>query len=242
MKNLQTKRAENEIRHFSDLEHIWWGSRTVAGQKRYDNKFIKFKGFCHPKKYHKILEIGCGDGEFTKRLKSLECEIIASDITPKVIQKAKKEIIHRNIHFLIDNAEKMRIRDSSFNIVCGVSILHHIDIEKALNEAYRILKHGGQIFFTEPNLLNPNIFLGLHIPPLRARMEFSNDETALIRWQVKRMLKSSGFKKIVVRNYDFLHPLTPKALIEIVETLGGILEKIPVVKEISGSLLIWARK
>lgn len=238
----QSERIENEIRHFSELEHIWWGAKTPAGQRRYDNKFKDFRYYCQPKKNYRILEIGCGDGEFTKRLKSLSCTIIATDITPKVVEKAKKKVKGKNIQFLIDNAQNSHFKDNSIDIVCGISILHHIDPEKALKEAYRVLKPDGQIFFTEPNLLNPHIFLGLHILWFRSRMEFSPDETALMRWPIDKMLKDIGFKDVEVRNYDFLHPLTPNPLIGFVEGVGSLLERIPLVKEISGSLIIWARK
>lgn len=238
----QSKRIKNEIRHFNDLEHIWWGAKTTAGQRRYDNKFILFKSLCRPSKNKKILEIGCGDGEFTKRLAKLNCKIFASDITPKVIEKAKKEVKHKKIKFLIDNAESMKFKDQTFDIVCGISVLHHINIEKAFKESFRVLKNGGQIFFTEPNLLNPHIFLGLHIPLLRKRMEFSDDETALMRWQVESSLEKVGFRNVLVKNYDFLHPKTPKSWIKIVENISLILEHTPIIREISGSLLIWAKK
>lgn len=242
MKNQYKARIEKEIAHFSDLKHIWWGAQTPAGQRRYDNKLKRLKQLCNLKKNYKILEIGCGDGEFTKRLATLDCNITATDITPKVVEKGKKTLKRKNIKFLIDNAEKMRFSDNSFDIVCGVSILHHIDPEKALEEAFRVLKKDGQIFFTEPNLLNPHIYAGLHIGWLRQKMEFSPDETALLRWQVIKLLQKIGYLKVEVTNYDFLHPNTPPQSINFVEKLSNILEKTPLIKEISGSLIIWATK
>ncbi len=243
MKNSKNKtRIENEIQHFSNLEHIWWGAQTPAGQRRYDNKLKRLQLMCQLKKSHKVLEIGCGDGEFTKRLLTLGCQITATDITLKVVNKGKQAIKAKNISFMVDDAEKMKFKDNSFDIVCGISILHHIDTNKALRESYRVLKKGGQIFFTEPNYLNPHIYAGLHIGWLRQRMEFSPDETALLRWEVVRLLKKIGYSKIAVINYDFLHPNVPSRYINLVENLSNILEKTPLLKEISGSLIVWATK
>lgn len=235
-------RKANEIKHFSSLEHIWWGAKTPAGQKRYDNKFTKLVEVCKPKNGIKILEIGAGDGEFTNRLKKLNANIVATDITPVVIKRAKRNIKKKNIKFKIENAEKLSFKNESFDLVCGVSILHHLSIQKALKEVHRVLKIGGKAFFTEPNLINPIIFLGLNIPELRKKMEFSPDETALMRYKTKKILKKTGFRKSCVSNYDFLFPKTPISLMSCVEKLGNILEKTPLIKEISGSLLIYAEK
>ncbi len=234
--------VQNEIDHFSNLPHIWWGAQTAAGQARYDRRFQLFKKLCKPTKHDKILEIGCGDGEFTKRLARLSSSIIAQDITPLVIKKGIKNLQRKNVKFDVGNAEEMKYKTGSFDIVCGISILHHINTKKSLKEIYRVLRNGGKIFFSEPNYLNPVIFLGLNINWLRERMEYSKDERALVRQQVVEMLREIGFKKIKVSNYDFLHPSTPQKLIEPISVVSDVLEKMPVIKEISGSLIITAEK
>lgn len=237
-----SSRVDKEIEHFSELSHIWWGAKTIAGQKRYDNKLELFTRLCHLRGKENILEMGCGDGEFSKRLVKLNVNVTATDVTPQVIKRAKKDIKNKRISFKVENAEKISFKNGNFNIVCGISILHHLNAYRALQEAYRVLKNGGQIFFTEPNLLNPHIWLGLHIPYLRQKMEFSPDESALTRWQVAKILKQIGFSDISVVNYDFLHPNTPPLLINFIQVLGRILEKTPIIKEFSGSLMIWAKK
>lgn len=235
-------RTQNEIKHFSKLEHIWWGAKTYSGQKRYDYKLKALREYCKPKSSQKILEIGCGDGEFTKRLASLKNKIIATDLTPAVIKRAKTLLKYKNVKFEVDNSEKMKFKDNSFDIVCGISILHHTNYRNVIKEMYRVLKKDGQLFFTEPNLINPIIFAGLNIEPLRKRMEFSPNETALIRWNIKKLLKDAGFEKYKVVNYDFVHPTTSKELFPRAKRISNTLEKIPLVKELSGSLIIWAKK
>jgi hypothetical protein len=47
---------------------------------------------------------------------------------------------------------------------------------------------------------------------------------------------------ISVTPFDFLHPATPKKLINFIKNLGELLEKMPLIKEFSGSLLIYGRK
>lgn len=235
-------RTSSEIKHFTQLEHIWWGARTAVGQRRYDNKASLFNSRVSVSKGSRILEIGCGDGEFTKRIIGFGRKIVATDVTPEVIKRAKIHIKNPNVSFQVDDSEKINFRNEVFDIVCGVSILHHLDTRKALQESYRVLKKGGEIFFTEPNLLNPIIYMGLHIGWLRHIMEYSPDETALVRWEVEKMLKKIGFRHVEVINYDFLHPQTPEFATNTIEKLSNILEKTPLIKEISGSLLIYGIK
>ncbi|KKQ10596.1 MAG: hypothetical protein US19_C0002G0015 [Candidatus Daviesbacteria bacterium GW2011_GWB1_36_5] len=236
------KRIKNEIDHFTHLPEIWWGAKTAAGQKRYDNKSKIFKKLCKIDKNKKVLEIGAGYGEFTKRILDSEAQIIATDVTPKVVKSCQKKFKNKDIKFKVEDSNNLSFKSNSFDVVCGISILHHVDAEKTLKECYRVLKKGGNIFFTEPNLLNPHILLGLNIPWIRSKMEYSDDETALIRLEVEKLLKKIGFKKIHVRNYDFLHPKTPKRMIPYIERIGEYLEEIPIIKEISGSLVIYAVK
>lgn len=236
------KRTKQEIEHFSRLKHIWWGAKTVAGQRRYDIKAYLFRKYCHPVSGERVLEIGCGDGEFTKRIANGKLKITATDVTPAVIRRAKNNLKLPNVEFVVKDAERLSYKDNSFEMVCGVSILHHLNTERALREAYRVLNHGGRLFFTEPNLVNPLVFLGLNLYYLRKKMEFSPDETALLRWNLTAMLKRIGFRKVVVKNYDFLFPLIPPSWIGVVSKMSNVLEVVPVVKEISGSLSIYAIK
>lgn len=235
----------NEKKHFSSQDYIWHWSITGAGQKRYENRFFNLKRMCNSSKSSSILEIGCGDGEFTKRLLSIESTIYASDINFDVLQRAKdslKKFESENLCFKMDDAENLSFKDHSLNIVCGISILHHLDYKKGLKEAFRVLKNGGEIFFTEPNLLNPITITAFNIPWLRKKLGASPNETALIRWEVERYLRDIGFKEIKVLNYDFLFPGTPDSMIDIIDNIGSVLAKIPIIKEISGSLLIYAKK
>ena len=63
-----------------------------------------------------------------------------------------------------------------------------------------------------------------------------------MRWQVKEYLEEIGFKDVKVFNNDFLFPWIPDFSIHTVEWISNLMEKIPLIKEISGSLIIHAKK
>jgi SAM-dependent methyltransferase len=55
------------------------------------------------------------------------------------------------------NAEQLNFPDSSFDLICGSGILHHLDLGKASSEIRRVLRPGGQVVLLEPLGHNPLI-------------------------------------------------------------------------------------
>jgi hypothetical protein len=87
-------------------------------------------------------------------------------------------------------------------------------------------------------MLNPQVFLERNVRWIGRRLDNSPGETAFVRWRLRRDLAALGVGDLDIQPFDFLYPLTPRPLIGAVERLGRVLEGIPVVAEIAGSLLI----
>ncbi|HMD68987.1 MAG TPA: class I SAM-dependent methyltransferase, partial [Chitinivibrionales bacterium] len=170
-------------------------------------------------------------------------EITATDIFPEFLALARKRIPAENVLTQIADAETLSgSADSSFDAVVGLSILHHLDIDKALAGIHRVLRPGGTMAFSEPNMLNPQIAIQKNIPAIKKACGDSPDETAFFAWLIKKKLDRLNFKELSVVPFDFLHPAVPDFLAASVEKIGYILEKIPLIREIAGSLFIGAKK
>jgi len=219
-----------------------WGWGTPAGQKRVTRRFNFFKKYGSLTTGKKVLEIGCGTGVFTALLAQTEAHTTAIDISPELIERAKLTIPHSNVSFEVQDAMATSFKDQSFDSVIGCSVLHHLDALVALKEFFRLLKPDGTLVFSEPNMLNPQIALQKNIPYLKKLAGDSPDETAFFSWQIKKMLKQAGFKNYKVIPFDFLHPSVPKIIIPFVDAVGKTIEKIPLINQIAGSLLIVAYK
>src|SRR5438094_10364664 len=189
-----------------------------------------------------MLELGCGTGSFTAQLVRSGAVIIAIDVSHELLEIARANCSAPNVRFEIQNACALTYADAMFDSVVGSSILHHLEIEEALREIYRVLKPGGTIYFTEPNMLNPQIAMQKNIPWIKRRLGDSPDETAFFRWPLRRLLEKTGYRNIRIDPFDFLHPQTPVALIGRVKAFGRFLENVPVISEFAGSLYIRAIK
>ena len=195
-----------------------------------------------------ILEIGSGTGILTQELVNRlnnRSTYVSSDISFFLLNRAKqKEYGAGNkLSFLINNAYCNGIRSNSIDALVGISVLHHLDLPEALQEFYRILKANGVGVFTEPNYINPHIFLERKVAYLRKRLHISKYETAFVRWNLHNKLTKAGFKNVTIYPFDFVYPfIKNKTTVNALSALGNILEQIFLIKELAGSLFITFEK
>ncbi|HVG18858.1 MAG TPA: methyltransferase domain-containing protein, partial [Blastocatellia bacterium] len=102
-----------------------------------------------------------------------------------------------NATFRTMDAEAMDFDDESFDLICGMGILHHLDLHKSLSEIARTLRPGGQAIFIEPLGHNPLINLYRKLTPgLR-----TEDEHPLLIKDLESM--ESYFHKIEPHYFHF---------------------------------------
>lgn len=239
------KNIYNEIefgRNYAlQAEEIWnWTTNAgkIRAQKR-ANLIIKHGRIS---KSDKVLEVGCGTGIFTKFIyESTFCSLTAIDVSPDLLNIALNKIPY-GVNFKLCNANLLELGLMKFDVVFGSSVLHHLRIEDALVNIYRVLENNGRIIFIEPNLLNPQIFIQKNLSFIKNYMRDLEHETAINRFKISKILREIGFTNIVTIPHDFLHPKTPKKLIKITNSVSIFFETITLVREFAGSLLIYAEK
>ena len=235
-------RLSNEIEHGKKLvsegaESVWnWDS--PAGRIRADRRASLFVSTGKINSKDEVLELGCGTGLFTRKVyAATNAHIIATDLSEDLLLEARSKFPGGD--FRVADAMNLDFPDCSFDVVFGSSILHHLDIDKALKEIFRVLKTNGRMVFAEPNMINPQIFFQKNIPFIKKWLGDSPDETAIVRWNFKKKMTAHGFHKVNIFPYDFLHPAVMKPLIPFVDAVGKAVEKIPLLKEIAGSVIIY---
>ena len=243
-----------ELKHNREIlennEALVWGWSGVAGGLRLKrrseliNNFITSHNKSIDRDKMKILELGCGTGLLSEGLFCPEKgKIISVDIYENFVRKALNRKIRQKdkISFLVADAEMLPFLDESFDVIVGISILHHLNLNFALKEINRLLKNGGKFIFSEPNMMNPQIFAQKNINFLKKHFGDSPFETAFYAHRIKKRFAEYNLKT-QVHHFDFLHPKTPKPFISVVQKMGLWLENSVCLKHISGSLLIYGIK
>ena len=239
-------RSEHEILHGQRLAEtgnpeLAWNWDTPAGKHRAQRRGQLLSEAAGLRPGVRVLEIGCGTGLFTEMLAERGADVLAVDISPDLIDIARRKEMPGRIEWRVARFEDLEVEEP-FDAVVGSSILHHLDMKVALRHIYKLLRPGGRIAFAEPNMLNPQIWAERHLPTVRERSLTSPDETAIVRWTLAGELKRIGFTAVRIQNVDWLHPATPPALIPFVSRGGRWLERVPLLREFSGSVLIRAER
>src|SRR3990172_5237289 len=241
------KRAEHEITHGRILEEgdpeCTWGWATQAGRQRAARRAELISAGARLGIGSRALEIGCGTGMFTEIFARTGATIVAVDISPDLLRRARtRGLPPDRVRFLEKQFEECDV-EGPFDAVIGSSVLHHLEVDVALRRIFALLSPGGRLSLAEPNLLNPQVYAERRIPILRRWMwHISPDETAFIRWRLATALLRTGFDEVEVTPFDWLHPSTPERLIGMISAVGRFLERMPVLREFSGSVLIRCRR
>ncbi|HNQ50819.1 MAG TPA: methyltransferase domain-containing protein [Candidatus Omnitrophota bacterium] len=244
MKKIERNQATEQL-HFDKLAretgHIWWGSVTPAGVQRLRRRACLIREVLAAYSRPAVLEIGCGTGALTRYILELipGLDLQCADISPISVQTAcRRYSSYGNVDFLVADAANMPYADTRFDAIIGNSILHHIPVVEALCECKRVLRPGGRIVFFEPNMCNPQIAVEKNIHFIGRKLQNTETETAFFRWKIFRLLREAGFTGVFVTPFDFLHPATPPHFITAVASIGAMFERVPILKEVAGSLII----
>jgi len=101
----------------------------------------------------KVLDAGCGEGSITRffAARHPEAEFVGVDISPIGIEMASEEK-PPNATFQIGELETLPFDDNAFDLVYSQSAIEHVaDLQKVLEEFYRVLKPGGRLIIRVGN-------------------------------------------------------------------------------------------
>jgi ubiquinone/menaquinone biosynthesis C-methylase UbiE len=99
-----------------------------------------------------ILELGCGMGGSAPFISAC-AGYIGTDLSKEAVKTASREFGNKpGFSFVVMDAQDLKFRDCTFDLVAARELIEHVpDVKRTLQEAFRVLKLGGNIVVTSPN-------------------------------------------------------------------------------------------
>lgn len=105
-------------------------------------------------KTKRILDYGCGSGWLAVYFAKLGAEVEGFDISENLLRVAQKRAVFNEVQDKVNfrklAAENLLYPNNYFDLVIGIGILHHLDLEMVGPELKRVLRNGGKALFLEP--------------------------------------------------------------------------------------------
>jgi demethylmenaquinone methyltransferase/2-methoxy-6-polyprenyl-1,4-benzoquinol methylase len=115
----------------------------------------------NPSNKKKLIDVACGTGDISKlylKATNNDSAILCIDPNINMIKECKENLKkYKNIKWKVCAAEKLNVPDNSFDFyTISFGLRNTKDINKSLNEAYRVLKSGGRFLCLEFSKIENN--------------------------------------------------------------------------------------
>jgi SAM-dependent methyltransferase len=220
--------------------------RDQYGMKRdpiYEDRLLwraqTFRHLVHLLPGQTILELGCGRGLFTRQL--LRVSRGENPITAVTFHATSRRPQNLPSHVELLNAASLPgpLAQRSFDYVVAIDLLDKRNCAWFLQNVHELLKPGGQVIFYESNPWN----LMLNVRRTLAQMFGHKDPRRLLsRPALYELMSEVGFIRVFAVYNDFVYAPLTRTLIWILRNLSILLENLPGIQTLAGSILIHAQK
>jgi SAM-dependent methyltransferase len=99
----------------------------------------------------RVLDLGCGEGDFTAALADAGVEAIGADVAERALERARGR--HGGLRFeLVPPHGPFPWGDGAFDVVWASEVVEHVaDTGRWLSEVRRVLGPGGRLLLTTPD-------------------------------------------------------------------------------------------
>lgn len=156
-----------------------------------------------------ILDVGCGTGAITRILAEKDGveRVVGIDPSSIFIKQAKMLNQHPHVTYIAGDGQAVPFGDHVFDTVVFHTVLCHVPFPvRFLEEAFRVLRKGGQLVIFDGDYAIRSVAIGEH-DPLQACVEMMKKYNCQNPWLVRQlplMLSSVGFNISSINSHGYL--------------------------------------
>jgi SAM-dependent methyltransferase len=176
-----------------------------------------------------VLEVGCGTGVLTRALARLEDidSVVGVDVAPSLLSTARELAAGlAKVRFEAADARALPFPDESFDVAVFDSTLSHVrEPERALAEAFRVLRRGGRLAAFDGDYATTTVALGDHDPLqvcVDAMMADSVGDRRVMR-RLPALVRACGFRSERTRSHGFVETGDGAYMLTIIDRGADIL-------------------
>jgi SAM-dependent methyltransferase len=194
LSNLKAKPETEDFAHkYTEEGQGKIGSKLLDGYFKSVANLIDASGVTSRKKV-KAIELGCGEGFSTLRLREMlpaNASLEASEYVDKLIPKAQE--LNPDVKFRQESVYEIKAKDNTYDLIFLLEVMEHLDYpDLALQEIARVLKPDGFLVLGVPR---EPLWCSLNMARGKYLRSFGNTPGHLNHWP------SFALKRFVKKNF-----------------------------------------
>jgi ubiquinone/menaquinone biosynthesis C-methylase UbiE len=199
---------------FKEMERAGWHERASAYDERVGRRTrtvaARLVDAVQARRGTRILDVCCGPGYSAGEAAARGADALGIDIAPGMVETARR--LFPAARFVVGDAEGLDVADASVDgIVCAFGMLHLPDPERAIADAFRVLRPSGRYAWTvwssgegaplsaiAQAAIKEHGTLDVPLPPAPPRDLFSSEANA------HRALSRAGFGDVVTEELEIV--------------------------------------
>jgi dolichol-phosphate mannosyltransferase len=198
-----------------------------------------FRHMVHLLPRQTVLELGCGQGIFTRQLVRVsrgENPITTVTFAPASSRPADLPV---QVEFLTASSLPGPLEGSRFDFIVAMDLLDRHNCTSVLQDVYKLLNPGGEVLFYESNPWNVVLTLRRSLSRFLGRRD---PRSLLSRPQLYELMSEVGFIRVFSVYNDFVYAPLTRRLAWLLRNLSIVLENAPGIQTLAGSILVHAQK